>query len=212
MWQELNLKKSAFRALLAEYLSFSQGPATEGCHWRVLARGVPQWTWFRRITLHRKMSGQSWEGKPRASADASQEARRTTRSPQCPGSSDWGERDGQRSMSAFSHSTRGLKSKIKVAAWLVSDDSSLLYYRWPLLTMSSHGIRREKGRERGWEREGENKLSGVSSCCLVAKSCPTLCDSVDCGLPGSSVHGISQARILRVGCHFLLQEIFLTQG
>ena len=27
-------------------------------------------------------------------------------------------------MSAFSHSTRGLKSKIKVAAWLVSDDSS----------------------------------------------------------------------------------------
>ena len=142
------------------------------------------------------MAGQSWEGKPRASADASQEARKTTRSPQCPGSSDCRERDGERSMSAFSHSTRGLKSKSKVAAWLVSDDSSLLSYRWPLLTMSSHGIRREKGSERGWEREGENKLSGVSSCCLVAKSCPTLCDSVDCGLPGSSVHGISQARIL----------------
>ena len=28
------------------------------------------------------------------------------------------------------------------------------------------------------------------------KSCPTLCDSVDCNLPGSSVHEISQARIL----------------
>ena len=26
--------------------------------------------------------------------------------------------------------------------------------------------------------------------------CPTLCDTVDCGLPGSSVHGILQARIL----------------
>ena len=32
--------------------------------------------------------------------------------------------------------------------------------------------------------------------CLVAQSCQTLCDSVDCSLPGSSVHGIIQARIL----------------
>ena len=31
---------------------------------------------------------------------------------------------------------------------------------------------------------------------LVAQSCLTLCDSMDCSLPGSSVHGISQARIL----------------
>ena len=31
---------------------------------------------------------------------------------------------------------------------------------------------------------------------LVAQSCPTLCDPVDCSLPGSSVHGISQARVL----------------
>ena len=30
----------------------------------------------------------------------------------------------------------------------------------------------------------------------VAQSCPTLCDPTDCSLPGSSVHGISQARIL----------------
>ena len=33
-------------------------------------------------------------------------------------------------------------------------------------------------------------------CCLVAKSCLTLCDPVDWSLSGSSVHGISQARIL----------------
>ena len=32
--------------------------------------------------------------------------------------------------------------------------------------------------------------------CSVTKSCPTLCDPVDCSLPGSSVHGILQARIL----------------
>ena len=30
----------------------------------------------------------------------------------------------------------------------------------------------------------------------VAQSCPTLCDLTDCGPPGSSVHGILQARIL----------------
>ena len=31
---------------------------------------------------------------------------------------------------------------------------------------------------------------------LVAQSCPTLCDPMDCGLPGSSVRGILRARIL----------------
>ena len=31
---------------------------------------------------------------------------------------------------------------------------------------------------------------------LAAKSCPTLCDTMDCILPDSSVHGISPARIL----------------
>ena len=32
--------------------------------------------------------------------------------------------------------------------------------------------------------------------CMCAQSCLTLCDSVDCSPPGSSVHGILQARIL----------------
>ena len=31
---------------------------------------------------------------------------------------------------------------------------------------------------------------------LVAQSCPTLCDPMDCSLPGFSVHGIFQARVL----------------
>ena len=30
----------------------------------------------------------------------------------------------------------------------------------------------------------------------MLQSCPTLCDPMDCSLPGSSVHGILQARIL----------------
>ena len=33
-------------------------------------------------------------------------------------------------------------------------------------------------------------------CCLVAKSCPTVCNPMDCSPPGSSIHGISQTRIL----------------
>ena len=33
----------------------------------------------------------------------------------------------------------------------------------------------------------------------VAQSCPTLCDPMDCSLPGSSVHGIFQARVLEWG-------------
>ena len=33
-------------------------------------------------------------------------------------------------------------------------------------------------------------------CVLVAQSCPTLCDPMDCSLPGSSVLGILQARML----------------
>ena len=41
------------------------------------------------------------------------------------------------------------------------------------------------------------------SVCLVTQSCPTLCDSMDCSPPGSSIHGIFQARILeRVAVSF----------
>ena len=36
-----------------------------------------------------------------------------------------------------------------------------------------------------------------STCCLVTRSCPTDCDSMDCSLLAFSVHGISQARILK---------------
>ena len=33
-------------------------------------------------------------------------------------------------------------------------------------------------------------------CVLVTQSCPTVCDPINCSLPGSSVHEISQAKIL----------------
>ena len=40
----------------------------------------------------------------------------------------------------------------------------------------------------------------------------TLCDLMDCHLLGSSAHGDSPGKSTGVGCHALLQGIFLTQG
>ena len=51
--------------------------------------------------------------------------------------------------------------------------------------------------------------------CMLAKllqSCPTLCDPMDCSPAGSSVHGNAPGKNTGVGCHFLSQGIFPTQG
>ena len=47
---------------------------------------------------------------------------------------------------------------------------------------------------------------------IVIQSCPILSDPIDCSPSGFSVYGILQASILAAGCHFLLQQIFPTQG
>ena len=47
---------------------------------------------------------------------------------------------------------------------------------------------------------------------MKVKSCPTLCNPMDCSLPGSFVHGLFQAIVLEWIANFLLQGIFLTQG
>ena len=47
---------------------------------------------------------------------------------------------------------------------------------------------------------------------LVAQLCPSLCDPMDCSLPGSSIHEDSPGKNTGVGCHALLQGIFPTQG
>ena len=58
---------------------------------------------------------------------------------------------------------------------------------------------------RPWDSQGKNTGVGchfllqcveVKSESEVAQSCPTPSDPMDCSLPGSSVHGIFQARIL----------------
>ena len=44
---------------------------------------------------------------------------------------------------------------------------------------------------------GKESEKDVCMFLLVTQSCLTLCDPMDCSLPGSSVHGILQARILK---------------
>ena len=56
---------------------------------------------------------------------------------------------------------------------------------------------------------------GVCVCvcvCLVIQSCLTLCDPMDCSLPGSSVHGDFLGKVTGVDCHALFHGIFPTQG
>ena len=59
-----------------------------------------------------------------------------------------------------------------------------------------------------WDSPGKNTGLGchfllqcmnVKSESEVAQSCPTLSDPMDCSLPGSSIHGIFQARVLEWG-------------
>ena len=52
----------------------------------------------------------------------------------------------------------------------------------------------------------------VYMCAKLLQSWPTLCNPMDCSLPGSSVHGDSPGKNTGVGCHALLQGIFPTQG
>ena len=47
--------------------------------------------------------------------------------------------------------------------------------------------------------------------CSVAQLCPTLCDPLDCNLPGSSVWDFL-GKNTEVGCYVLLQGIFPTQA
>ena len=53
---------------------------------------------------------------------------------------------------------------------------------------------------------------GCMYMCSVAQWCPTLCDPMDCSPPGSSVHGILQARILEWIAIPFSRGIFPTLG
>ena len=50
--------------------------------------------------------------------------------------------------------------------------------------------------KQGWRHGIVQTLSSDVLCVLVAQSCLTLCNPMDCSPPGSSVHGIPEAKIL----------------
>ena len=54
-------------------------------------------------------------------------------------------------------------------------------------------------------------LAGLLMLCLVAQSCPTLGNPMNCSPPGSSVHGDSPGKNTGVGSLSHLQRIFPTQ-
>ena len=72
---------------------------------------------------------------------------------------------------------------------------------------------------RPWDTLGKNTEVGchfllqrmkVKSESEVAQWCPTLSDPMDCSLPGSSVHGIFQARVLEWGAiAFSICEVYM---
>ena len=71
---------------------------------------------------------------------------------------------------------------------------------------------------KGWFWSDSSTLHVLHFVGVLAKflqSCPTLCNCMDCSLPGSSVCEILQARefsqLTGVSCHALIQGIFLTQ-
>ena len=58
----------------------------------------------------------------------------------------------------------------------------------------------------------ESILSSAGIIIICVQSCLTLWDPVDYSLPGSFVRGIFPGKHIGVGCHFLVQGIFLSRG
>ena len=96
-------------------------------------------------------------------------------------------------------SSLGLSFSISAAAAAVASvvSDSVRPHRWQPTRLP-----------RPWDSPGKNTEVGchfllqcmkVKSESEVAQSCPTLSDPMDCSLPGSSVHGIFQARVLEWG-------------
>ena len=73
--------------------------------------------------------------------------------------------------------------------------SSFLLFMWHVyLTKKCYSAGGGRGRGGGKRESKCTSLTGII--CLVTKLCPPLLQPHGCSLPGSSVHGISQAKIL----------------
>ena len=80
------------------------------------------------------------------------------------------------------------------------------------LSGKSHGQKSLTAYNPWGHKRIRHNLAAKQQECLVAQSCPILCNPMDCSLPGSSVHSDSPGKNTGVGCHALLLGIFPTQG
>ena len=101
------------------------------------------------------------------------------------------------------------KSKVKVLADSMSGEGSIPSFQMAAFSLCLHMAEREIKRDLGTPLTralipcmrappSSDHLSKAPppSESKVVQSCPTLCSPMDCSLPGSSVHGIFQARVL----------------
>ena len=79
-------------------------------------------------------------------------------------------------------------------------------------SMGSQRVRQDWANEQQRSCKERLKLLFPSCCYLVAKSCPTLCDPMDCDPIRLLCPWDSPGKNTRVGCHFLPQGIFPAQG
>ena len=79
-------------------------------------------------------------------------------------------------------------------------------YKHTLVSKQFHKHRKHKSSHQGCHIHTSAVLG------LVAQSCSTFCDPMDCSPPDSSVYGDSPGKNTGVDCHSFLQGIFLTQG
>ena len=77
-----------------------------------------------------------------------------------------------------------------------SECSCSVHFTFCYLELSTAGIDPHPMGNATESRDPGSRNTLICVCCLVTKSRPTLCNPVDRSMPGSSVHGISQARIL----------------
>ena len=94
-----------------------------------------------------------------------------------------------------SGSIPGWGTRVPHAAGQLSPLTTTRHYRSLLPAMKTQHSHKQKQNKPKKETNTHCKSTAVVDA-LVVKSCPTLCNPTDCSPPGSSIHGISQVRIL----------------
>ena len=111
--------------------------------------------------------------------------------------------------------TESLDAQVPSIKW----NRTFLVVQWLRLLLLSHSVVSDSVQPHRWQPtriphpwDSPGKKTGVGCHFLlqcmkvkseseVAQSCPTLSDPIDCSLPGSSIHGIFQARVLEWGAN-----------